>query len=81
MKHYVLEAVLDASFFKDESRRKKFHYRTRSEFVRFKSSPRRLKQNAALHLAKLRGKDSPQSYPLVTLRLYEEISTNLSGIN
>ena len=71
MKNFVLEVVFDHSFFEKVRGKKKFRYRTRSEFTRFRSGPQNMKQNAALHLAKFLDENIP--FSPVTVRLYEEI--------
>ena len=71
MKHFAVEVVGDCSFFEKVGGRNRFRYRTRSEFIRFRSSPQWAEYNAASHLAKFLKENCP--YPLVTIHFYEEM--------
>jgi hypothetical protein len=71
MKHFVIEVEGDCSFFERVGGRKRFRYRTKSEFIRFRSSPQRAESNAALHLARFLKENFP--YPLITIYFYEEV--------
>jgi hypothetical protein len=71
LRYFVLELVLDASFDERVGGENRFRHRTRSEFIRFKSSDRRrAERKAALRLQKF-CKEHVRG-DLVSTRLYKE---------
>jgi len=55
-KSFLLEIVLDRSHFEKSNNRGKFHYKTKSVFVRFRADPKNLKKTAKLRFERFRRK-------------------------
>jgi len=71
LKRFALEVVLDVSFDEKVGGRNRFRYRTKSEFIRFRSSPQNAERNAAMHLQRRRQEE--HWWNLVDVHLYREM--------